>query len=547
MNAIESDPLQIPAEVSAPTHSPEASALTHAVEVSALTQSIERPTLGSDLRRTLRDFFHGTELPYRLALVRICLAFTLLFPTVYRWFYSREIFSTDGAGISLWSIYGHHWPWLEPTGTVVVAIHSIAILALITSCVGWCTRLSLILATVGYTYVNMLDILGTLNKSSAIASHILFFLCFTHCGAVWSVDSWLARRRLARQGVPPELVPGPQADPRWPRRLIQLLLATVYLSAAVTKLSLRGYFTGEHLQTWMLSTIHTPNLLGGSLALHPSLVIVCAYVTVVWELLFIFLVWKPVPRRVVLGLGVLFHVMTCLTLGLFIFPMICLSAYATFATDSEIEWVRSAAASWRDWIVARLGSVHRLAGFVGDKLPTIEPAWSQGAFLGAILCTGLGGVALEYKLDRFGLHRPEGRYQLQEVDPQEVAELLTPTRPIKPEDKVLNFDIGSIFVGGSLLDRRTTFHQGETVRAQCGLIPPHESIWIQCNLHDSQNRVVDTNGLFLSCDMLRALFYYNLGDCVMPGDYSLVLKIAGDEIMRRKITVLPRTTACSAN
>jgi hypothetical protein len=130
-----------------------------------------------------------------------------------------------------------------------------------------------------------------------------------------------------------------------------------------------------------------------------------------------------------------------------------------------------------------------------------------------------------------------------------VAELLGPPRRIASEDKVLNFDIGSIFVGGCLLDRRTTFRQGERVRVQCGLVPPHESMWIQCNLHDSQNRVVDTIGLFLSCDMLRALFYYDIGDCVAPGDYSLVLKIAGDEIMRRKITVLSRSgaPACLAN
>ena len=124
-----------------------------------------------------------------------------------------------------------------------------------------------------------------------------------------------------------------------------------------------------------------------------------------------------------------------------------------------------------------------------------------------------------------------------------------PDRRIANEDKVLNFDIGSVFVGGCLLDRRTTFRQGETVRAQCGLIPPHENLWIQCNLHDSENRVVETNGLFLSCEMLRALFYYNLGDCIAPGKYSLVLKIADEEIMRRPITVLPRhgTAACVAN
>jgi hypothetical protein len=46
---------------------------------------------------------------------------------------------------------------------------------------------------------------------------------------------------------------------------------------------------------------------------------------------------------------------------------------------------------------------------------------------------------------------------------------------------------------------------------------------------------------------MQAMYYYNLGDCTMPGEYSLVLKIAGDEIMRRPITVLPRTKACLAN
>jgi hypothetical protein len=247
-------------------------------------------------------------------------------------------------------------------------------------------------------------------------------------------------------------------------------------------------------------------------------------------------------------LGIFFHVMTCLTLGLFTFPMICVSAYAAFATDDEIDWLRRAAANRWNWVAARLGTgFRRLLASAGALVPTIEPAWSRGAFVGVLLVTGVGGVALEHKLDRYGLRRPEGPYQLQALAPDEVAQLLAPTGRIAHEDKVLNFDVGSIFVGGSLIDRRTTFHQGETLRVQCGLIPPHESMWIQCNLHDSQNRVVDTIGLFLSCDMLRALYYYNIGDCVSPGDYSLVLKIAGEEIMRRKVTILPRSTSCAAN
>jgi hypothetical protein len=514
------------------------------------TNSAVIETRGNAFTRAFSEIFHTAETPYRLAFVRICLSFTLFFPMLYRWYYSREIFSTDGSGISLWSIYDYPFPWLEPNGTVVVAIHTIVILALVTSCVGWCTRLSLILASVGYTYINLLDILSTLNKSSAIASHVMFLLCFTQCGAVWSVDSWLARRRLLRQGVPPELIPAPALGPSWPRRLIQLLIATVYFSAAVTKLLVHGYFTGEHLQTWMLSTIHTPNLLGGTVALHPAIIIVGAYVTALWELLFLFLIWKPVARRIMLPLGLGFHVMTCLTLGLFIFPMICASCYAAFLSESEFDFLRRKVASGRDRLVALFGSgVRGLATSMADLVPTIEPAWSRGIFGAVLALTAAGGVGLEYKLDRYGLRRPEGPYKLQELSKEEVGDLLAPDRRIVPEDKVLNFDIGSIFVGGCLLDRRTTFHQGERVRVQCGLIPPHENLWIQCNLHDSQNRVVDTIGLFLTCDMLRALFYYDIGDCVAPGEYSLVLKIASDEIMRRKITILPRSgaTACLAN
>ncbi len=131
--------------------------------------------------------------------------------------------------------------------------------------------------------------------------------------------------------------------------------------------------------------------------------------------------------------------------------------------------------------------------------------------------------------------------------PSAVGELLGPTTRIRNEDKVLLYDVGSILVGGAVLDRRTQFRQGETVRIQCGLTPPHEDMWIECNLHDSENRLVDTIGVLVASEEMRAMFYYNLGDCTLPGEYSLVLKIAGEEIMRRPITILPRTTACLAN
>ena len=72
--------------------------------------------------------FTAQEVPYGIALVRILITFTLLFVMVPRWYFARELFSTDGAPISLWDAYSTH-PWVpNPTGAVAVAVASVVIL-----------------------------------------------------------------------------------------------------------------------------------------------------------------------------------------------------------------------------------------------------------------------------------------------------------------------------------------------------------------------------------------------------------------------------------
>jgi hypothetical protein len=183
-------------------------------------------------------------------------------------------------------------------------------------------------------------------------------------------------------------------------------------------------------------------------------------------------------------------------------------------------------------------------------LPALQPSWSYGTFTALAIITGLGGIGVEYRLDRYGVRRPEGPYALKEMDRKHVDEMLAPPGRIRNEDKVFLFDVGSIVLGGAVFDRRSQFRQGETVRIECDLSPPHEDLWIECNLHDSENRTVDTIGVFVTVEDHRTMFYYNLGDCTMPGKYDLVLRIAGEELMRRSITVLPRSgsaSACLAN
>jgi Vitamin K-dependent gamma-carboxylase len=534
----------IPVEVSA--------APLSAVDASqAVIAASEFPTLGiprQTFRERVRDFFYAPEVPYGIALTRILICFTLLFVMVPRWYFARELFSTDGAPISLWDAYRTH-AWVpNPTGAVAVAVATVVILTLITGCLGWCTRVSLIVCTMGYIYLNMLDIIATMNKYTVIAGHLLFLLCFSQCGAVWSIDNWLRRSRLRRQGVPPELADQPLRYPAVSRRLVQLFIALVYFGAATTKLKVPAYFTGEQLQSWMITAYNVPNYFGSYVAMHPSLLVIFGYVGLAWETMFIFLCWRGIGRVSMLTLGFIFHFMTWATLGLWVFPPVCWAAYLAFTNEDDVAWFRSVFARWRArgrGLLAAIGGLFRQREL--GTLPSISPAWSTGIFACVVVATAVGGVGVEYKLDPYGIRRPEGPYTLKEADPKKVAEMLGPTARLRNEDKVILFDVGSVVVGGAVLDRRTTFHQGETVRAQCGLCPPHEDMWIECNLHDSENRVVDTVGVFVSTEENRPMFFYSLGECTMPGDYQLVLRVSGDEIMRRPIKVLPRSTACLAN
>jgi hypothetical protein len=491
------------------------------------------------IRAALREFFYAEEIPYGLALMRIVISIALLLAMVPRWAYARELFSSDGAPVPVWMIYGHHQLFPEPSGEAAVAIHSILLLALVTSCLGWCTRFSMIVTTAAYTYLNSLDTLGTMNKYSVIASHLIFLLCFSQCGAVWSLDNWFRRSRLRRAGVPAEVADQPLRSAAWARRLLQLFVGAVYIGAACTKFTIPAYFSGEQLQTWMITSYNMPNPLGSLFEPYPAVLALFGLIALVWECAFIFVAWRGIGRIVMLSVGATFHIMTLLTLGLWLFPVVCIGSYLSFLNDGDVEWFRRLFAHWREQgrgLSAAIGTLFRPREW--PLLPGFDPRWAQAAFAGMAVVAACGGVALEYKLDRYGMRRPKGPYTLKELDPNYVAEELRPSERIRNEDKVLLFDIGSRVLAGAVVDRKTEFRQGDKMKAECDLVPPHEDLWLSCELEDSEHRVIDTTGSTVSADSMRAIFDYNIGDTMAPGKYTLVLKIGREEVFRRAFRVL---------
>ncbi len=497
-------------------------------------------------RDRVYHFFYEEEVPYAMALVRMAMPIVMLFMTAPRWFSTREIFSADGAPSQLSVGFGYGNLMPEFSGEIAVALNTLLLFASVTSAIGWCTRPSLILTFVLYTYFCSLDSISTMTKYTVIGSHVFLLLAVSPCGAVWSVDAWLANYlRQAWPGLP--AVDRPKF-PVWPRRLLQFLIGFIYFGAAVTKMQTPGFFSGDQLQAWMLTHINYRHPVGEYFSLYPILLVMFAYVVIVWELIFVFVIWnRTFWRPFMLAVGIMFHFMTSLTLGLLIFPAAMYTMYVSFVEIDDIQ--RSAAAFRRftrqfSWLS---GAVRNAQQWVSQPLPAYWRPTARVAFVATAMLTMGLGVAAEYQMDPYGIRRPDGPHQLIPVEPEIVQQMLAPTPRLRDIDKFFALDTGTIQVGDLLVDRRTSYRQGERMIAQCHLTMPHEDMWIEMHLLDSDNRLVVRRPQIATREMYRAHFLFDFTKSVEPGDYTLVIMTAGNEVLRKPLSVLPRRASLFAN
>lgn len=511
-------------------------------QMPARTRDMSTPPPADGLRQRLFNFFYAQEVPYGLALVRIIVPLVLLAQAVPRWFHAREFYSLDGAPTPLWDNYGYPGLLPIPGASVAIVLTTLYLISLVSLSLGWMTRTSALTALVLTAYLGMLDTIGTLTKYTAVASHVLLLLSVSPCGKLWSVDAWLERRVRT---WPIGLHGGHPLAPAWPRRLLQILVAVMYFGAALTKLQTPLYFTGDQLQYWLLSDFQHFNPLGEHLSLHPPVLMVMGIATILWEIMFPILCWRGWTKCGALVFGVVFHGMTTLTLGLTLFPGLCLSLYWAFFDPADIQglarWLRRKSRR-RSWA---------LASRVLPRWRFTAPDWATPAASAcglAATCAVLTAVALEteQRMDVYGLARPEGRYVLQPLPQEQVERMLGGMEHVRPEDQLLGFDVGTLRIGGMLANERTEFQHGEQAIVECCLLLPHGDLWVEVNLHDDLNRPVKRSQQIMVRENLRTHFIYDWQESYPAGEYDLVLRLDGDEVARRRITLRSRTTSATA-
>lgn len=486
----------------------------------------------SSLTTRINRFFFDEETPYGMALVRMSLPIVVLFTLVPRWVRVRELYSLDGSATPLFNAYPG-WENLLPvfSATLATALFSVMLFLFVTLSIGWMTRISAIGCCTLYTYFTLIDAVSTLTKHTVITSHVFLLLCLSQCGDVWSVDAWLKRRNrsatLDAGGAFPR-------SPAWPRRLLQLLIGIIYLGAAATKMHTPSYFSGDQLLFWLRTDLNSNNPLGDVLSFYPALLQAMAYITIGWEVLFLFLSWNGLSRKIMLSIGVFFHLMTIFTLGLITFASIYFCLYLAYVNDEDVAWAKAKWARWR----SRSGEKSALATEVTATAIT-QPGWWSTAGAAPVFGLALAafvflGVEAEYRMDLYGERRPEGRYALTPISNERLNQLFGPEVDIAVVDQLFSFEVGTVTVGGTLADRRRTFEHGEEAVVQCSFNPPHEDMWVQVDLHDGADRIITRNGQILPREMLRSSLVYQLPEALEAGEYAFVLKVEGEEVARKR-------------
>lgn len=294
----------------------------------------------SELRRSAiagwNRFWFTPSDPATLGLIRI-LAGAMLFYTHLVWSLDLEsFFGPEGwispaalkpAGemrIGAWTYFNFIH---STTGLWVAHVAALVVLLLLT--IGLFSRVMAVLAfLVTVSYANRVpQAWFGLDDINALLS---MYLMVGPCGAAYSVDRWLARRKASGQGRAREWGPAsPSTSANLAIRLMQVHMCLVYLFSALGKLEGESWWGGQAI--WLsVANLEYQSLDMTWLANHRWLINAMTHFTVFWELSYCVLVWPRLLRPLVIGAAVFTHLGIAMALGMKTFGLVMLIGNAAF-------------------------------------------------------------------------------------------------------------------------------------------------------------------------------------------------------------------------
>ncbi|MFV1965092.1 MAG: HTTM domain-containing protein [Pirellulaceae bacterium] len=228
---------------------------------------------------------------------------------------------------------GFRWSYLFYTDSpsLLWALHWLGLIVALAFALGLFTRITAVLTLVTVlAYVHRAPMIT--GPFEPILTMLLYYLCLAPCGAVLSLDRFIARVRAAR--VPAVDRPlSARGDASLAAnisvRMMQVHVTALYLMMGLTKLAGETWWRGDAV--WWLAASTESRLLDLTfLHRYPLLINLWTHCIVAFELLFAVLIWNRLARPLLLGISLVMWLSLAIVTGQVSFCAIMLIANLCF-------------------------------------------------------------------------------------------------------------------------------------------------------------------------------------------------------------------------
>ncbi len=239
-----------------------------------------------------------------------------------------------------------HLHWFD-SPVAMWSIHILCLIVLAMFMVGLFTRVTSIVSfLIVVSYANRAA--GMLFGLDQINCLLAAYLMIGPCGQAFSVDRWLAKRKLDQKPLMDKngskensshhlgsLPVSKSVGANISIRLIQLHMCLIYLFAGAGKLRGDSWWDGEAIWGAIANKEYQSMDLTW-LVEYPELVHLMSHVTIFFELSYCALVWPKTTRPFVIALAVILHLGIAFGLGMMTFGLVMLIANMAFVSPKFV-------------------------------------------------------------------------------------------------------------------------------------------------------------------------------------------------------------------
>ncbi len=310
-------------------------------------------------------YLNKTEKTAPLAVFRVFFGLLMFVSIVRFWSYGwiNEFYIQPKF---FFSYYG--FEFVKPLGNWTYLLFVICAISSLLVCIGYQYRISIIALFLSFTYIELMDKTTYLNHYYFI-SLLSFLLIFLPLNRQFSLDAFLKPKQYLRSQVP-----------RWTIDSIKLLIAIVYVYAALAKLNSDWLFEAQPLKIWLTNKYDFPVI---GKYFHLSWVhYFFSWFGMLYDLTIPFLLLYKPTRKLAFLFVIGFHIMTWLLFPIGMFPFIMITSALIFF-DSKLHLI----------FIKRISSIFKL-----KSISEVDIKAYQFSGLSHKLITGLLVVFFVFQL-----------------------------------------------------------------------------------------------------------------------------------------------------